>query len=112
MPLLLIAALLLMGAAGCGVESPDTTRKAPSWFLMSEQFTASGFMEEAGVRHVLKLTMDDCPEREADSLGNCFSFHYDPKLFKPTEEVKGGCIGVYWQSPPNNWGARPGKIVE
>lgn len=119
-PLLLLP-LLGLSLLGCTVDEPPDERRAPGWFVMSEQFTPSGFMGEAGERHVLKLYMDRCPERDPKAIGNCYTFDYRPQfLADDAVEVVDGVekplavkwFGVAWQSPPNNWGEQPGKIVE
>jgi hypothetical protein len=102
------------------VEEPPSEKTAPGWFVLSEQFTPSGFMGEAGERHVLKLYMDRCPKRAEGALGSCYTFDYRPQFLADdaTEVVDGvekplavKWFGVAWQSPPNNWGEQPGKIV-
>src|SRR5687768_17351632 len=58
------------------VELPPEERVAPAWFPVSEQFTASGFMGEAAYPQALKLRMNECPKRDPNALGQCFSFYW------------------------------------
>jgi hypothetical protein len=112
MPLLFFLSLLSLGMVACTPEEPPKVRTAPAWFPLSEQFTASGFMGEGGEREVLKLYMDRCPRRDPGALGNCFTFDYRPKYLDAMSPFAVKWFGVAWQSPPNNWGEQPGKLVE
>jgi hypothetical protein len=99
------------------VELPPDERVAPPWFPVSEQFTASGFMGEAAYPQALKLRMGQCPKRDPNALGQCFSFYWKrppmDALFKEKVPSDGpGWFGVYWQSPPGNWGEKKPKYVE
>jgi hypothetical protein len=89
------------------VEEPPSERRADPWFVMSEQYTPSGFMGDGTTTGALKLYFDACPERAPGALGSCYSFVYRPQL-----ELRDRWVGVVWQSPANNWGYQKPKIVE
>jgi hypothetical protein len=103
------------------VEEPPDERRAPAWFPLSEQFTASGFIGEAAYPQALKLRMGRCPPRDPGAVGQCFAFFWkrpkdplnDPIYLEKLEDPsRRNYIGVIWQSPPGNWGEQPPKFVE
>lgn len=93
--------------AGCGVEQPASERYADLPFLVSEEYTPSGFMGAGEKPGALTLYHDACPTRPEGALGQCYSFVYDPTLMPEVPWV-----GVQWQSPANNWGDLPPKRLE
>jgi hypothetical protein len=46
--------------------------------------------------------------READAGGDCYTASFTPP---PLDDAGTTWGGVYWQSPANNWGAEPGKLI-
>jgi hypothetical protein len=110
------ACAVLVVLVSC-VELPPDERVAPPWFPVSEQFTASGFMGEAAYPQALKLRMNDCVQRDPNALGQCFPFHWtrppvDDVFMAKVPADGAGWLGVYWQSPPANWGEKTPKYVE
>lgn len=101
--LIICIPLLLVGC----VEEPPRERRAPAPFVMSDQFTPSGFTGQGAEPEVLKLYFDRCPERAPGARGVCYSF-----LFRPREDLMEKWVSVQWQSPANNWGRWPPKVIE
>lgn len=101
-------AALALGGLGCSVSEPDGDRSVDLPFLVSEEFTASGFMGDGSGKEVIVMAVDSaaCHVRAADARGACYRFDY-----RPPASGGMGWGGVYWQAPPNNWGSLPGKRV-
>jgi hypothetical protein len=49
-----------------------------------------------------------CPARDASAKGSCYSVAWTPTLLTG---AKSAWVGVYWQYPANNWGAKEGKTI-
>jgi hypothetical protein len=105
------AFVVLAGAAiACGpnneVERGTEYGPLRSPFAVSQHFAPSGHMgdgAEAGfvTAHV---TNERCKPRLAGARGDCYTFSYVPGELL--------WAGVYWQHPANNWGSRPGRVLE
>lgn len=105
--LLGLGLVLPLGSGAC-VEDPISNR-APVPFTVSDYYAPSGFMGDgsfAGLDAIV-LTLDDdrCAMRPEDAQGSCYRFEYEPLPDGP------GWGGVYWQSPPSNWGTEPGRPI-
>lgn len=101
-------ALLATSSVGCSVSEPEADRTVELPFLVSEEFTPSGFMGDGELDDVVTMEVDNdkCHVRAADSRGSCFRFDYHAPASGSI-----GWGGVYFQAPPNNWGDLPGKRV-
>ncbi len=80
-------------------------------FHVSDEFIASGFMGDSqAARDGIQLSSaaTDClTPRAPGAGGDCYRVGW-------TVNVAAGAAtwaGVYWQSPANNWGAKPGKRI-
>ena len=104
----LCLALLLPRLLGCSVSEPDAERVIALPFLVSDEFTPSGYMGDGSGHGVITMHVDDpsCHIRTPDSGGSCFRFDYRPPIAGSV-----GWGGVYFQAPPNNWGSQPGKRI-
>lgn len=98
---------ILAMALGCGVEQPGSERYTDLPFVLSEEFTSSGFMGAAATPSALTLSLESCPSRPEGARGHCYTF-----VFDPTIDASVRWAGVAWQSPSNNWGDMPPKRVE
>jgi hypothetical protein len=49
-----------------------------------------------------------CLPRQSGAKGACYTISWTPT---PLAGQKSAWVGVYWQYPSNNWGAKPGKSV-
>lgn len=94
---------------GDDTGSTATTVALP--FNLSDEFIPSGFMGDSQPSmDGIKLSNDvaDCKTpRSTGAQGDCYSVTW-------TATVAAGAsawAGVYWQSPANNWGAKPGKVI-
>ena len=107
-PRWLVSVSLLFAVAGCSVSEPEADGLVSLPFLVSDEFTASGFMGDGSGQDVIVMEVDSgaCHVRSADSQGACYRFDY-----RPPASGGMGWGGVYWQAPPNNWGNLPGKRV-
>lgn len=108
-PLLLALALSSsLPLFGCSVSEPDADRVVELPFLVSDEFTPSGYMGDGSLANVISMHVDDasCHLRPPDSRGSCFRFDY-----RPPATGSQGWGGVYFQAPPNNWGNLPGKRI-
>ncbi len=105
---LLSCVCLLASVAGCSVSEPEADQLVALPFLVSDEFTASGFMGDGSGDDVIVMEVDSaaCHVRTPDSRGACYRFDY-----RPPASGGMGWGGVYWQAPPNNWGNLPGKRV-
>ena len=79
-------------------------------FYVSDQFIPSGYMGASqdamnGVK--MSNAPTDCIARTPGAAGDCYKIS-----FTATVPAGGSTwAGVYWQSPANNWGAKPGKQI-
>ena len=72
-------------------------------FAVSAYYAPSGFMGDTAHITLRAQSTQNC------KIGpSCMKFEYRPTDL-PEEP---GWAGVYWQSPPNNWGDQPGRKVE
>lgn len=105
------AAFLVLGTQ-CGLSASDPNAVVALPFAVSDQFTASGFIGDGATPGAVDMHVQDatCLPRAPGAAGYCYSFVYTPL------PVGGGApgqgfAGVYWLSPPNNFGDYPGKNV-
>lgn len=98
---------MLVSVSGC-VEDPEIS-VVPLPFTVSDYYAPSGFMGDGSFtdRDAIVLTVDDdrCAPRSDDAQGSCYRFEYSPL------DDGMGWGGVYWQSPPGNWGTEPGRPI-
>jgi hypothetical protein len=100
--------VLVLALGACSVSEPDADRLVTLPFLVSDEFTPSGFMGDGSGDDVITMHVSDasCHVRTPELRGACFRFDYRPPA---TGSVGWG--GVYFQAPPNNWGSLPGKRI-
>jgi hypothetical protein len=78
---------------------------------VSDQFVPTGFMGDSQASMAALTLAHDATTckspRQTGAGGDCFTAKWTPTL------ADGGAAwaGVYWQSPANNWGAKPGKPI-
>lgn len=98
----LIAVLLLLVSSGCAQTGQTLT--AP--FDVSGAYIASGYMGdgEAGTKFVQMRKVAGEMPRTGDAAGICTKVTYQPGAK--------GWAGVYWQSPADNWGEKPGNKIQ
>ncbi len=125
-------ALALTAALACACSSNDASGGATSGarsvpgpaadaapsgpvalpFLLSDEFAPSGYMgDSTDDFNAIAMSKDgtDCKSpRAAGAAGDCYSVTWKPVL---TSGAPSAWVGVYWQYPANNWGAKPGKSV-
>ncbi|MEM9458350.1 MAG: hypothetical protein AAGF11_29505 [Myxococcota bacterium] len=98
---------MLLSVSGC-VQEPETS-VLPLPFTVSDYYAPSGFMGDGSFadRDAIVLAIDDdrCGPRPKDARGSCYRFEYSPL------DDGMGWGGVYWQSPPGNWGTEPGRPI-
>jgi hypothetical protein len=78
---------------------------------VSDVFVPSGFMGDAPTDfNAIKMSSDTakCLPRQAGAKGACYSVSWTPTILAG---AKSAWVGVYWQYPSNNWGAKPGKEI-
>lgn len=94
----LVTALVLLACAG----DAQTVRTLTAPFDISEAYTASGYMGdgEAGTKLVQMRRVAGEKLRAGDVDEMCTKVTYQPGAK--------AWAGVYWQSPSDNWGDRPG----
>jgi hypothetical protein len=79
-------------------------------FSVSDEFAPSGFMGYspevvAGIKMSKALT--DCKTpRPADAVGDCYKASFDAVVASNPVWA-----GVFWQSPTDNWGKKPGRPI-
>lgn len=80
-------------------------------FYVSDQFVPTGFMgDSTASMTAITLAHDTttCKSpRETGAGGDCFTATWAPTV----GDAGSAWAGVYWQSPANNWGAKPGKPI-
>jgi hypothetical protein len=80
-------------------------------FVVSDEFVPSGFMGDSPTDfNGIKMSSDStkCPTRVAGALGACYTIAWTPTF---VGDAGSAWVGVYWQYPSNNWGAKSGRIV-
>jgi hypothetical protein len=95
------------GTGSSGFDSATSVQAVTVPFYVSDQFVASGFMGD-----YTGLTLSQDPTkcktpRETGAQGFCYTATWVPKV----GDAGSDWSGVYWQSPANNWGAKPGKPI-
>ena len=98
----LIAVLIMLASSGCAQSGRTLT--AP--FDVSEAYVASGYMGdgEAGTKFVQMRRVAGEMPRAGDTDGMSTRITYQPG--------GKGFAGVYWQSPADNWGDKPGNKIQ
>jgi hypothetical protein len=101
------------GGGSGGGSSSGTMSNGPIAlpFNVSDQFIPSGFMGDAPTDfNAVKMTSDaaQCPTRQAGAKGNCYKITWTPQR---VGDASTAWVGVYWQYPSNNWGAKAGKAI-
>jgi hypothetical protein len=95
--------------AGGGIDSGPTGVALP--FYVSDQFVPTGFMGDSQASmSAITLAHDTTTcktPRQPGAGGDCFTATWTPQL----GDAGSAWAGVYWQSPANNWGAKPGKAI-
>jgi hypothetical protein len=97
------------------VEEQDAAPPGPLSlpFLLSDEFAPSGFMgdSEADFKAVaMSKDIADCKApRSPDAAGDCYLVTWSPVI---ATGAPSAWVGVYWQYPANNWGAKTGKTVK
>jgi hypothetical protein len=74
-------------------------------------FVPSGFMGDSPADfNSIKMSSDSslCIPRQPGAQGSCYTISWTPTLLAG---AKSAWVGVYWQYPSNNWGAKPGKAI-
>jgi hypothetical protein len=125
----LALALTLVGAcsagdSGSGAQSgtkpgpsADAAAATPAGpvalpFLLSDEFAPSGYMgdstDDFGAITMSKDGADCKAPRAAGAAGDCYSVTWHPVL---ASGAPSAWVGVYWQYPANNWGAKAGKAI-
>jgi hypothetical protein len=104
-PCLLVCALPLAGCAASLDDDPDGIGPPVPPFAVSSYFAPSGYMGDGATGTALDGATDAaaCAPRPPDARGDCYRFTY-----QAAEQL---WAGVYWQFPPNNWGAAEGKAL-
>ena len=100
----LVAQLLMLTCMGCA-QTPQVSRTLAAPFDVSEAYVASGYMGdgEAGKPVQMRNVTGEMP-RPGDTDGLCIKIAYQPGAK--------GWAGVYWLSPANNWGDKPGNRIQ
>jgi hypothetical protein len=80
-------------------------------FYVSDQFLPTGFMGDSKASmSAITLSHDSsmCKSpRQTGAGGDCYTVTWAPSL----GDAGAAWAGVYWQSPANNWGSKPGKAI-
>lgn len=98
------------GAHDAAVDAP-ANGPVPLPFFVSDQFVPSGFMGDSPASMnaiTMKHDSASCKSpRPPGAGGDCYSI-----TWAPTPPDGGSAwAGVYWQSPSDNWGTKPGKAI-
>jgi hypothetical protein len=102
-----------------GGAPPGTTEDAAAGegplelpFLLSDEFAPSGYMGDSETDftavHMSKDATDCKSPRSADAAGDCYTVDWKP-IMLPNQTS--AWVGVYWQYPANNWGAKTGRSI-
>jgi hypothetical protein len=78
---------------------------------VSDVYAPSGFMGDAPTDfNAVKMSSDasQCPPRQAGAKGACYKITWTPTR---VPDASSAWVGVYWQYPSNNWGAKPGHAI-
>ena len=95
------------GTGSSGFDSGVSVQAVALPFFVSDQFVASGFMGDyTGLTVSQDPTKCKSP-RQPNAGGFCYTATWVPKI----GDAGSDWTGVYWQSPANNWGAKPGKPI-
>lgn len=83
------------------VPRPDPGPRITLPMTVDRHYAPTGYMGDGAADG---LTPVDCPRRGTDDpAGDCHGFRWTPGA--------AGWAGVYWQNPPDNWGALPGEAL-
>jgi hypothetical protein len=105
------------GSTGTGSGSGGSSSGSPPSgpltipFVVSDVFVPSGFMGDAPTDfNAIKMSADptQCLARQAGAKGACYKITWTPTR---VADASTAWVGVYWQYPSNNWGAKAGKPV-
>jgi hypothetical protein len=80
-------------------------------FVVSDDFVPSGFMGDSPTDfNSIKLSSSsaECPTRLPGALGTCYKVAWTPLR---VGDAGSSWVGVYWQYPQDNWGAKAGRQV-
>jgi hypothetical protein len=81
-------------------------------FVLSDTFAPSGYMgdtkDDFGAVAMSKDPADCKAPRSAGAAGDCYLVTWNPVI--PTG-APSAWVGVYWQYPANNWGAKTGRAI-
>jgi hypothetical protein len=97
------------GGAG-GTLAPDNGPVSLP-FVVSTEFAPSGFMGDSPTDfNQVKLSSATaaCIARQAGAQGNCYTVSWAPTFLSGQ---KSAWVGVYWQYPSDNWGAKVGRPI-
>jgi hypothetical protein len=99
-----LAGLLMLTCMGCS-QTPQANRTLTAPFDVSEAYVASGYMGdgEAGKLVQMRRVTGEMP-RPGDTDGMCVKVAYQPGAK--------GWAGVYWLSPADNFGDKPGNRIQ
>jgi hypothetical protein len=80
-------------------------------FQVSDSYVPSGFMGDSPTDfNAVKMSPDPtkCTDRDPAAKGACYTVNWTPVFLSGQ---KSAWVGVYWQYPANNWGAKEGKDI-
>lgn len=81
-------------------------------FLLSDEFAPSGYMGDSQADFTAITMGKDIATckapRSADAAGDCYTITWNPVI---ATGAPSAWVGVYWQYPANNWGAKTGKQI-
>jgi len=82
-----------------------SANSGPAPLIVDSHYAASGYFGSSGDMPGASIAEDTaCPMRGGQGRGKCHHF-----LWTPGVNVSGG---VFWQSPANNWGDKPGYALD
>jgi hypothetical protein len=101
------------GASSGGTTPPATNDGGPVSlpFTVSDDFVPSGFMGDSPTDfNGIKMSSDStkCITRLSGAKGACYTISWTPTF---VGDAGSAWVGVYWQYPSNNWGAKTGRVV-
>jgi hypothetical protein len=89
-----------------GIDAAPPSIALP--FYVSDQFLPTGFMGPSLTSITLSHDATLCKTpRQTGAGGDCYTATWAPLL----GDAGSSWAGVYWQSPANNWGSKPGKPI-
>jgi hypothetical protein len=94
-----------------GADAAPTQSGVRLPFYVSDQFLPTGFMGDSQASmSAITLSHDAsmCKSpRQTGAGGDCYTVTWAPSV----GDAGAAWAGVYWQSPANNWGSKPGKAI-